>query len=72
LTEERRSADGMLGMGLRLLVALGDHPGTPTRYSAKSSPNSYSDDESSARSFQGWLNHPGVAGKSRARVRFSY
>ena len=45
MTEERRSADGMLGMGLRLLVALGDHPGTPTRYSAKSSPNSYSDDE---------------------------
>jgi IclR family transcriptional regulator, acetate operon repressor len=26
LTEERRSADGMLGKGLRLLVALGDHP----------------------------------------------
>ena len=51
------------GKGLRLLVALGDHPGTPTRYRAKSSPNSYSDDESSARSFQGWLNHPGVAGK---------
>jgi hypothetical protein len=24
LTEERRSADGMLGKGLRLLVALGD------------------------------------------------
>jgi IclR family transcriptional regulator, acetate operon repressor len=26
LTEERRSTDGMLGKGLRLLVALGDHP----------------------------------------------
>ena len=26
MTEERRSADGMLGKGLRLLVALGDHP----------------------------------------------
>jgi DNA-binding IclR family transcriptional regulator len=26
LPEERRSADGMLGKGLRLLVALGDHP----------------------------------------------
>jgi NAD(P)-dependent dehydrogenase (short-subunit alcohol dehydrogenase family) len=26
LTEERRSAAGMLGKGLRLLVALGDHP----------------------------------------------
>jgi IclR family transcriptional regulator, acetate operon repressor len=26
LTEERSSADGMLGKGLRLLVALGDHP----------------------------------------------
>jgi hypothetical protein len=26
LTEERRSGDGMLGKGLRLLVALGDHP----------------------------------------------
>ncbi len=27
MTQERRSADGMLGKGLRLLVALGDHPG---------------------------------------------
>ena len=26
MTEERRSADGMLGKGLRLLVVLGDHP----------------------------------------------
>jgi len=26
LTEEKRSADSMLGKGLRLLVALGDHP----------------------------------------------
>ncbi|HWS80783.1 MAG TPA: hypothetical protein VN178_07130 [Rubrobacter sp.] len=26
MTEERRSADGMLGKGLRHLVALGDHP----------------------------------------------
>ena len=26
MTEERSSADGMLGKGLRLLVALGDHP----------------------------------------------
>jgi hypothetical protein len=26
LTEEKSSADGMLGKGLRLLVALGDHP----------------------------------------------
>jgi hypothetical protein len=26
LTKERRSGDGMLGKGLRLLVALGDHP----------------------------------------------
>ena len=41
MTEERRSADGLLGKGLRLLVALGDHPGAPTRYSAKSSPGNY-------------------------------
>ncbi|MGH3107202.1 MAG: hypothetical protein ACRDN7_01235 [Rubrobacter sp.] len=26
MTKERRSGDGMLGKGVRLLAALGDHP----------------------------------------------